>query len=399
MKRAVISLAAVLSVLFLPLCVPAQTLLDSLFDPGPPAPPSRVAARQHYFGVENVDPVTGNVRKDRVIFSWFSNTSLAVALKGRVVLLDAFINNRQDTPGRTPTTLNELVALKPEAIFIGHGHFDHAELAGYIAAVTGATIVGAPEHCDMARGDAQAVLGPTATVNCVEAVSRSSAPGAEVNALEVLKPDACITVFKHVHSGVAAPDPTNPPNPVEPIPDPRDPVLFPPGPGPSDGVSSSGDGAAGALSLFYQFRVNHDNSFTFVWHDTVGLKEQAGPLSLYDIMRALPLTDIHFGSIVSLGFATNGVRDIALYINAVEPKIFAPLHHDVVSPQSSSPFWKLAVEREFANHPDFHRPQLPWLYDHYDYLRPELFTIDYKAPHWRKDADPLRPSGQCNWGV
>src|SRR5258707_3483994 len=38
-----------------------------------------IKARQHFFGPENVDPLSAAVRKDRVIFSWFSNTSFAVA--------------------------------------------------------------------------------------------------------------------------------------------------------------------------------------------------------------------------------------------------------------------------------------------------------------------------------
>ena len=64
------------------------------------APPETIQARQHFFGFENVNPRTGKVREDRVIFSWFSNTSFAVALRGRILLLDAFIVGREDRPER-----------------------------------------------------------------------------------------------------------------------------------------------------------------------------------------------------------------------------------------------------------------------------------------------------------
>src|SRR5262249_51009266 len=40
-------------------------------------------ARQKIFGIENVNSETGQVREDRVIFSWLTNTTYAVSLKGR----------------------------------------------------------------------------------------------------------------------------------------------------------------------------------------------------------------------------------------------------------------------------------------------------------------------------
>jgi glyoxylase-like metal-dependent hydrolase (beta-lactamase superfamily II) len=115
---------------------------------------ARVAARSHYFGVENVNQWNGEIDRDKVIISWFSVSSYAVAAKGRVFLLDSYIYRLSDTPGYVPTTLQELVDLDPEAIFIGHGHGDHANNAAYIAVQTGARIFGAAEHCDAMRGDA-----------------------------------------------------------------------------------------------------------------------------------------------------------------------------------------------------------------------------------------------------
>ena len=95
-----------------------------------------IAARQRFFGAENVDPRSGDVRKDRVIFSWVTNASIAASLKGRVVLLDTYINRLELPPApgaadlrRSPINVQELVDLHPEAIFLGHGHFDHADNA------------------------------------------------------------------------------------------------------------------------------------------------------------------------------------------------------------------------------------------------------------------------------
>src|SRR5689334_22990570 len=82
-----------------------------------------IAARQKFFGVENVDPRTGEVRRDRVIFSWITNAGYAASFRGRVVLLDTYINRFEVPPSsgpdlrRTPFGAQDLVALKPEAIF------------------------------------------------------------------------------------------------------------------------------------------------------------------------------------------------------------------------------------------------------------------------------------------
>jgi L-ascorbate metabolism protein UlaG (beta-lactamase superfamily) len=348
-----------------------------------PAPPELVKARQHYFGPENVNAITGRVNPDRVILSWFGTSSLAASLRGRVVLLDTFITLREDRPSYVPTTLAELIALKPEAIFIGHGHFDHADTAGVIASRTGAIIVGTPEHCAQARADAG-----DPTIRCEAAVSADSPPGAEVNELSTLRPDVCITAFKHLHSAATAPDPAHPLNPVLIVPDLGTLLLHPPGPGPSDGVTTAGNEG---FSMFYQFRLD---DFALVYHDTVGpLKEQAP--HVFDIMRALPPTDVHAGAIVGFNVFTNGLRDPAMYIDALEPKIFVPLHHDFPAAPATSDDWKAAMDRELLTLPAGKRPELRWLYDPSDYLRPGLLTFDIKAPYWTGSSSSTRPAGTC----
>ena len=343
----------------------------------PVASPALVKARQHFFGAENVNPKTGRVNPDKVILSWFSVSSLAAALRGHVVLLDTYIDSREDYPNRVPTTLNELVALQPEFIFIGHGHFDHADTAGYIAAVTGTTVVGTPEHCAQAQRDATNTLGPGATVNCVAVVSANSAPGSEVKELALLD-NVCITAFKHLHSAAVAPDPSHPVNPPLLLPDPGTYLLHPPGPGPSDGVGSAGNEG---WSMFYQFRIA---DFALSWHDTVGPLKENAP-QVFDVLRALAPTDVQAGAILGFNVFTNGLRDPAMYIAAVEPKIFAPLHHDFrfVTPEASGDDWKATMDRELVTMSLDRRPELRWLYDPFDYLRPGLMTFDVKAPYWK----------------
>ena len=97
------------------------------------ASPELIAARQKFFGVENVDERSGRVAGDKVLFSWLTNTTYAVSIRGRIVLLDSFATRLEVAPGRTNFVIKDVVDLKPEAIFIGHGHFDHADNAAYIA--------------------------------------------------------------------------------------------------------------------------------------------------------------------------------------------------------------------------------------------------------------------------
>ena len=86
--------------------------------------PAMIKARQKFFGAENVDAATGAVKKDKVIFSWATNTTYVTSILGRVVMLDSYVTRLELAPGRTPFVIQDLVDVKPEAIFLGHGHFD-----------------------------------------------------------------------------------------------------------------------------------------------------------------------------------------------------------------------------------------------------------------------------------
>jgi hypothetical protein len=355
---------------------------------------ARIKARQHYFGEENVNPNNGNVDESKVIISWFSVASFAVAARGRVFLLDSYIYRLGDTPGYVPTTVQELVDLRPEAIFIGHGHGDHADNAAYISRLTGAKIYGAAEHCTAFQADVKRIFSnPSLTVDCTALTSAGSAPGAEVRTVNAFPRDLCITSFKHVHSASVPVDPTIPRNPINPVRDPRVDQLFPPLPPPSVNTRTVA-GAGGTVSIFYQFTVA-DSDFTFVWHDTAGpLKEQAP--QVLELMRNLPKTDIQFGAGVSIGEANNGVRDIAMYIDALRPKVFYMTHTDNFNIGASN-YYLQAINRQFEilALPESQRPDVRGLHDPYDYLRPLLATYEYKDPYWRDTRKTNRHSGYC----
>src|SRR5262245_36794345 len=168
--------------------------------------------------------------------------------------MDSYIYRVSDTPAYVPTTVQELVDLKPEAIFLGHGHGDHADNAAYIAVKTGARIFGAAEHCDAMRGDAARIFGVGTEVPCTSLTTLASVPSSEVSEIDIFKGDICITSFKHLHSGAAPLDPDFPQNLINPVRDPRVDQLYPPKPPPALNTTTQA-GAGGSVSMFYQFGV------------------------------------------------------------------------------------------------------------------------------------------------
>ena len=387
-----------------------------------------IAARSKVFGPEHVDQRTGAVDRDLVIFSWITNASFAASVQGRVILLDTFVTRPETTPGRTPFVIDDLVDLHPEALFIGHGHFDHADNAAYISGKTGANIFASPETCDNMQIDAARIFGAGATVPCFSITSRGSIPGSEIVTLRQLEPVATITAFKHLHSTNTAPQDTSfPPviinSPVNGVcatpcnlADARDKNLFPAGTAdvrtPSIATSRAGQG--GPISIYYHFKLRGENRFTFAWHNTTGaLKEGCalpnnlpppappntpsqpgqnalgcfGPAvgqQLANIMESLRPTDVEIGSVVSLGFGINGERDIVTYNQHIAPKVFIPNHVTAVAVESSSLEWKVGYEKvqDAMSVPQDQRPDLRWLVDPNDYLRPLVF--DPRDARWKK---------------
>lgn len=339
-----------------------------------------VAARSHFFGEDNVDQTTGAVDKEKVILSYFSVQSFAVAARGRVFLLDSYIYRLSDTPGYVPTTVQELVDLQPEAIFLGHGHGDHADNAAYIAVKTGATIFGAAEHCNAMRGDAERIFGAGTPVSCTSLTTLASPPGSEISDVKFMRPDICITAFKHLHSGAAPFDPNVPVVPIAPVRDPRVADLYPTQPPPTLNTRTVA-GAGGSVSMFYQFTVGH---FSFIWHDTNGPIRAFQP-QLETLIGGLPKADVQLGSLVSIGETVNGTYDIALYVQLVKPKIFYGGHADNFN-IGASPYYHRALRRQLAAFgvPEDQVPEIAGWDDPYDYLSPGLATFDWKDTRWRE---------------
>jgi L-ascorbate metabolism protein UlaG (beta-lactamase superfamily) len=301
--------------------------------PAKDADPALVNARQKFFGVENVDE-KGNVKKDKVIFSWATNTTYVVSVQGRVMMLDSYLLHAElPTAGpidrrRTKALPKDFVDVRPEAIFLGHGHGDHADNAAYVAKWTGATIYAAPETCDVMQQDVirmwndpnahnggAKIVPDGAPVKCEGAVPRGSPPGeytgtlanptggtTTVRRIMQFDPQICVLAFKHIHSGNSPVDPSFVHVPLTDLADPRDagrvfdappvtyPALYPAGfpytppsnaalrvPGQLNTTTTGFGGAAGIIEIAYQFVVRGNKNFTFTYVNSAGpVKEGIG---------------------------------------------------------------------------------------------------------------------------
>ena len=290
------------------------------------ADPAMVAARQKFFGIDNVDATTGAVKKDKVIASWATNTTYVTSLLGRVVLLDSYIT-KPELPTApidqryTPILPQDLIDVRPEAIFLGHGHGDHADNAAYIAKWTNATIYASPETCDVMQLDVARMAAdpnpqnggvpvvPNANpVNCVGVVPRGSRPGQydeganaglmKSSATKIstpLDPLVCVLAFKFIHSGTAPVDPSFPHATLFDLADPRYPgrVITTPTPavtypamypnltpftppttgavaGQLDTRTTGFGGTAGSIEIFYQFVLRGGYNFSLFWANSAG---------------------------------------------------------------------------------------------------------------------------------
>jgi hypothetical protein len=374
----------------------------------PPAPEDLIRARTLIFGAENVDQRTGQVDHGKVIFSWLTNATLAASVKGHVILLDTFVHRAENVPGRTPFIVEDLVSLSPEAAFLGHGHGDHADNAAWIGGKLGIPIFASAETCDdLKKLDlpnliASEALPKGTTLDCRDVTRSGSHPGAEIVKIDALEPVASITAFRHFHSGTAYPETGFPITPVKNVADPRDPDMYPPGVAHSFRTLGR---TGGPISIYYHFVVRGDHDFTFAWHNTTGDLNHGctidhGVPNCWDDMfpaehvstnvrnaiASLSQTDVEFGSFVSLGFATTGMRDPIQNSAVLKPKVYVPIHQTNAALPTSSLYFKVAYLKQLDQmRPELtpeQRPEPRWMVDPDDYLKPIVF--DPQDVRWKK---------------
>lgn len=366
--------------------------------PAPPPAPAlvdQIAARINYFGAENVNATTGEIRKDLVIMSWLTNTTYAAAINGKVVLLDASLLRREQVAGRTPTTLAEMVNVMPSYILVGKASPGHVDLAANIAFRAGATVVGAQEHCDAIETDArrqQNWSGEAKLLKCTAVVPKDQTVGSTINVASLADLATCVRAVKHTDQSVAAADPTLPASSFDWSvgTDARDPMLYPAGTAASDGVTTTAP--ATGPSVVYHLTVGADRNFAFVWNDRAGSLKENAPAALA-LLRNLPKTDLQVGSVDVANAKTNGLRDAAYYVQAVRPKIFFAAGHDAASQRAGAlntgELMRRALESSIANVgvTGANLPDVRINFDPSDYVKPHYMTFDPASPSWQRAGD------------
>ena len=331
--------------------------------------PSMVEARQKFFGEGNVDPVTGEVAADKVILSWIGVSNFAAAINGHVVLLDSWIPGG-DESDYVPATTKELVALNPEAIFIGHAHYDHSDNAAALIEQTGAVLVGTPEHCEIVKEDAE----NAARVSCLHAVGEGARPG-EMNKLDFLD-GVQVIALSHIHSAAQLPDAEDASQGIFPKKD-----LNSEAPKGDFGKLLGAIGEDEGGTMMYQFKVG---DFVLAWNDSAGpIKEEAPALGR--VMASLPQTDVQVGAIMGFNQYFNGLRDPRLYMEALKPKLFVPTHHDNWAPPitTTAKNYEGHLRKELELLAEDERPEILFISDPQDYVNPQLLTFDIHDAKWK----------------
>jgi hypothetical protein len=344
-------------------------------------PAATIKARQHYFGIDNVDPTTGAVRKDRVIMSWAGVATFAAALNGHVFLLDAWVPRGPSTTWNhslqyVGTTPDELKALAPEAYFVGHMHGDHSgDATKVIEANPDIAIYGNQNHCDDLKTEVRQD-DPSLNINCfavfpsVEIVDRRPVPqsfGMVDNLPPNTLPGVRVSAVMHPHSLAPADPVADPPfNTMQVLKRPC--VAFTQYPPSAADPPTNSSPASGIINIAWQFRIG---DFALAWADSNGPDVGARDAQAW---ASLPATDVYFGAI-----AVSGRSILNEGLAQIRPKVYFPIHHD---PCANDVYRE--VKDQIALIPATSRPQLRFLSDPADYLKPLVF--DPSARAWAQNG-------------
>ncbi len=390
-----------------------------------------VKARIKFFGPENVDNQTGAVKKDKILYSWLSHNAAAVAMDGRVFMLESFVRRLEVVPGRTPFVIRDLVELKPEAIFIGHGHSDHADNAAFIAAKTGATLYMTPEACGTAntaltrmkndpfmQADPFYAIPMNTTIKCEGITTAGSVPGTELVRVTQFEPHICINGFRALHSTAVPPDPDWGPVVVVDTPDPLDPIWFPAGvpltpqhapaagpAGPAAGPRPGGRRSdrlpvrAAPLAQLHALLQQQRRRLQGRQGQQLAARH-AGRRQAHPRPAAQPAaTDFNFASISSGNTDENGWRDHVYHLEALRPKIMVTGHVPTgAAMQYFSGFMNhlKLMENPKNAWPGFPKSEWPIVRnntDPTDILKPMVFDPDSEA--WKHPDKKARVAQFC----
>lgn len=322
---------------------------------------------------ELIGPAWRNV--ENVTLSWTGVSSFIASIRGHVFLFDAWeiIGAVNDY---LPLGREELAALRPEAIMVGHGHFDHAGDLGYVAGLAASVIVGSEEHCVVAEEGA-AREGVPLDFTCAITGTASSPAMGDLQTLKLWEDVEPVTIMRHIHSAATAPGEDNQPAPEVPImelqpyidhfqDDPEELARF---------LAQQQESNEGGAWLYHL----RDGDFTLLWGNS------AGPIfTTPEVTAALDsfpgCVDVMSNAILGFDQLVSGLQDPRLYVAAAHPSVFLPQHGDAWSPVISAGQAQYVdlLTAEFAQLEN--PPEVDFLMDPEDYLDTRVY--DVTDPRW-----------------
>lgn len=345
--------------------------------PPPPVTPETQALRETILGPDPTDPA-------QVKIWWYGVSSFIAAIGGHLFLFDAWeiVGAHENY---VPIGREELAALMPEAILIGHGHFDHAADAGYIAGRSGAALVAGDTVCATARERA-ARDGNAANFPCLILGDVDTPGPGTVRSVRLWADLPPIQVLHHSHSAADPADLASGGVPLIFVPelvsflthlntDPQE-IAWTLESLTDDGGFGEPTGGTWA----YHLRIG---DFGLLWHDSVGRIDDGEPhaQAIRAALGNFPgCVDVQLGAIVGFGMVTSALRDARLYVEHAHPRISLPSHHDAWAPvlgggaASYETQWREAL----GSLPQ--PPELDYLRDPDDYLVPRSYRVD--DPRW-----------------
>lgn len=347
--------------------IPLQRIIDN----------DTAEARQQILGPDALDP-------QKVKIWWFGVSSFIMSAGGHLFLLDAWevVGVHK---GYVPITRDDLVALKPEAIFIGHGHFDHAADVGYVASRTGAAIIAGDTVCEQAKADAEETTNAL-PFRCLRLGLDEDHPAGSVFATRIFANLPPVQIIKHTHSAADPASLTMGGMPLVYTPEIL-PYLLNINTElsetlkflqsiPNDGGFGQPDGGTWA----YHFRVG---DFSLLWNDSTGPMAEGNEATeavINALSRLSGCVDVHLGAIVGFGMVTSAYRDALAYVSAAAPKLFIPNHHDAWFPVigGGASAYETQWTQALMSLPN--PPKQDYLRDPEDYLKVRSFDI--RAAEW-----------------
>jgi hypothetical protein len=289
-----------------------------------------------------------------VRLKWITITVWLASLGGHVVMVDSTVMNYLGQPDAKTDyiSLDDVIAAKPEYIFQNHVHLDQMRHASRIATATGAKLVGAQEHCNFTKRDAE-VKGLSGSVNCVavrdsqghEFTGGETYGGPPVDALwtpfgTIGKPDEMpsgvdVKVVNIKHTQLR-PYPDSMVGNEGHNPDVSPYSKTPPTPQSLLDFSMTQDYEGGNLA--YVFKVGN---FTVVFHGSSGSLDplEPGQKEIKAALRSLGAgdrVDMEIGGIAELQNYANGLIDAQRYAEEIGAKTYIPQHHGNWNPPATA---------------------------------------------------------------